>query len=86
MNLTKYIKSKKWRKRRIQILKRDGFKCRLCNADANDTLLQVHHSTYDRLGNEDDLDLITLCEECHKMFHDYKNKKKKVKKTNKKIR
>lgn len=62
-----YINSQEWREKAKKIRKRDGNVCRLCNS--KDKELHVHHSTYDRLGCEDDNDLITLCAPCHKKFH-----------------
>lgn len=46
-----------------------NFKCELCN---NTGLLNVHHKSYKNHGYEVDHleDLIVLCEDCHKKFHD----------------
>lgn len=62
-----YINSEAWKSLAKKIRKRDGFRCRLCNAA--DTELHVHHSTYERLGCEAGNDLITLCKNCHSKFH-----------------
>jgi len=69
IDYNEYINSDKWRDRRNKILKRDGFVCQRCKAWKN---LQVHHLTYDRLGFENDLDLVTLCKSCHEKLHDKK--------------
>lgn len=60
-----------WQKKRLQILDRDGFKCRVCSSA--DTTLHVHHLHYVRgrdpwdYGNAS---LITLCEGCHSYEHE----------------
>ena len=59
----KYINSPQWKHKRLLRLKVDRFKCRTCGETEN---LECHHVTYDRLGNEDLEDLITLCKACHK--------------------
>ena len=41
-------------------------KCQLCNKSGE---LNVHHRTYERRGEESYSDLITLCEDCHTLFH-----------------
>lgn len=48
------------------------YKCQLCSCKGN---LRTHHKTYDRHGYEHEMevlrdDLIVLCDECHKKFHD----------------
>lgn len=41
-----------------------NYRCALCNAaDARD----VHHRTYERLGNEELNDCVLLCRKCHKV-------------------
>ena len=65
-NYKSYINSNQWKEVRHRILNRDGLKCFVCE---NTHDLQVHHRTYDRLGIEDDEDLITLCKNCHSKLH-----------------
>jgi len=58
-----------WLKKRLVILERDGYKCRLCGSSSN---LQVHHIKYSNGKNAweyPNLDLITLCKECHSKVH-----------------
>lgn len=57
-----YLLSEHWQKIRSERLKMDNFKCQNCGRPFD---LQVHHLTYDRIGNEDINDLITLCKFCH---------------------
>jgi len=64
-----------WKSKRQEILKRDDFKCTICN----DVLgLQIHHRQYHFLIKQNEFRLpweysndllITLCESCHKRGH-----------------
>lgn len=60
-----YLKSKAWKQKREQVLKRDDDRCALCNGHANN----VHHKTYINIGREPLSDLTSLCDECHSKFH-----------------
>ena len=52
-----------WQEKRLQRLRIDNFKCCRCGTPHN---IQVHHLSYENLGNEDvHNDLITLCDGCH---------------------
>lgn len=57
-------------KHRMRILKRDGFRCRICGrkpADYTDIELHVHHiRPFVEGGLTEDGNLITLCHTCHK--------------------
>lgn len=61
-----YIESEAWKARRNLALERCGHKCQLCSRTDG---LQVHHNSYENLGNELDEDLIVLCRRCHEAFH-----------------
>ena len=61
-----YLTSDNWKKKAEQRKKKDNFQCAMCGTAMN---LQVHHTTYDRLFDEDICDLITLCANCHKKVH-----------------
>ena len=64
------LKDPRWQKKRLEILQRDNFTCRLCE-DAENTL-HVHHKAY-RKNTEPwdypDYIYITLCENCHEEQH-----------------
>jgi 5-methylcytosine-specific restriction endonuclease McrA len=71
----KLLSTPQWRKRRIQILKRDNYACRSCGSTQN---LHVHHRQYHYFGNSGDKKLpwdytdkylITLCSDCHSKGH-----------------
>lgn len=66
------LKSPKWQKKRLEILQRDDFTCKICGD--KDTTLNIHHLKY--LLNPWDVDnkyLVTVCEHCHKIIESYKN-------------
>ena len=61
-----YLKSHQWKDKAKQAKERAGNRCQLCNSPNK---LQVHHRTYERIGLEDNSDLIVLCDSCHRKFH-----------------
>lgn len=65
----KYLMSEYWQSLRKEILEKDHNRCVICGRKEN---LNVHHLTYDHLGDKDKerLDLVTLCRDCHKRVHD----------------
>lgn len=69
-----YLYSNEWRTIRGSILSRDLESCLNCGDTAS---LQVHHITYDNVGQELNEDLITLCKSCHIEIHnvDYDTRK-----------
>lgn len=68
INYDDYIKSNRWAKKRFERLRIDNFQCAKCGSAKN---LNVHHITYERLGEEEMNDLITLCNRCHQEVHSY---------------
>jgi len=60
-----YLQSDEWKSRQLLCLQRDGYRCRICNAAE---ALEVHHRTYERIGQEDPDDLTTLCDKCHRLY------------------
>lgn len=62
----------KWQKKRLEILERDSFQCRLCKDEK--TTLHIHHLKYIN-GNDPwqykNNDLMTVCKDCHKLIHGY---------------
>ena len=62
----RHMRSEAWEAKRQQRLAIDGQRCQTCLHDGTLWRLEVHHKTYERLGDEDvERDLITLCCECH---------------------
>lgn len=74
------LQDPRWQKKRLQIMERDGFKCRQCNA--TDKTLHVHHTYYvpyapgaprhDPWDYADHV-LVTLCRVCHDNEEERKN-------------
>jgi hypothetical protein len=65
-----YLKSELWRLISYEYKKAAGFKCEKCDSKIN---LQVHHYTYDHVGEEyghGHQDCIVLCRQCHEREHD----------------
>jgi hypothetical protein len=63
------LKSPKWQKKRLEIMKRDKFACKLCGD--TETQLHIHHKEYINGLNPWEYDnkyLITLCADCHEII------------------
>ena len=68
MNYKDQLQDKRWKLRRLEILKRDKFTCQLC--DYFGEKVNVHHLKYTGMAWESpDGDLITLCSGCHRTTH-----------------
>ena len=59
----KYISSNAWRKKAEERKKIDNNQCQLWLD--HEGPFEVHHKTYEHLGNEPLEDLITVCKSCH---------------------
>lgn len=59
-----YLASPEWSARRRRALMLAGHKCQDCGVKKH---LEVHHLTYDYLGEESDSDLRVLCPACHRV-------------------
>lgn len=55
---------------REYVLFRDGHTCQCCKGRAKDPILNVHHIESRKTGGDAPNNLITLCETCHKGYHD----------------
>ena len=60
-----YLNSDLWAQRRSWVMRRAGNQCERCGRAA----YQVHHRTYDRVGQELPDDLVALCDQCHMEVH-----------------
>ena len=61
--LSEYYKTDEWKRKRMNRLRMDAFRCVNCGGSVD---LDVHHLGYDRFGVEDvKSDLRTLCRRCH---------------------
>jgi len=69
-NYAELLKSPKWQKKRLEIMKRDKFTCQMCGSKTS--TLNVHHCIYTKGLNPWDynnITLLTLCEMCHNVEH-----------------
>jgi 5-methylcytosine-specific restriction endonuclease McrA len=56
-----------YEKLRQEVLLRDGWRCQSCGAMSN---LEVHHLQFrSHAGDDSELNLITLCTQCHSRTH-----------------
>ena len=62
MNYLAYLRSPEWREKRKEFIDAVDGECEECRSKKN---LQVHHLTYDNIGEESEEDVEVLCKECH---------------------
>lgn len=67
-----YLISPEWHAKRELINKRDNNICQKCFVKPSE---DVHHLTYENLGNEKLIDLLSICRECHMEIHGIKTNK-----------
>ena len=65
-NYNDYMQSPEWREKRKKVLQRDQYLCQGC---LRERATQVHHLTYDHLGNEPLFELTSICDSCHEQCH-----------------
>ena len=66
-----YLQTPHWQHKRDEKLWAVGYRCQLCNRASSEAVLDVHHRTYERLGEERDEDLTVLCRTCHHRHHEH---------------
>jgi len=74
-----YLKTKHWKYKRISIYRKYDRRCTKCGEAFQLIDSNVHHLTYERVGNELDEDLVLLCKECHKKVHGIETKHRQKK-------
>ena len=57
-----YLASREWRVKRKEVIERNNNICERC---ASRPIEDVHHLTYENIGNEDERDLLGVCRPCH---------------------
>jgi 5-methylcytosine-specific restriction endonuclease McrA len=72
------LRDPRWQKKRLDILNRDNFTCRLCRSTIDE--LHVHHLRYRKSAagpwDYPDDDLLTLCLDCHDLAHKMSGRQK----------
>lgn len=69
-----YLKSGEWKYLRDKKLKQANYTCDGCGEQYR--ALEVHHLTYERIGEELLTDLVVFCPQCHKKAHGLSPKSK----------
>lgn len=67
MDYKEYLETDHWLHFRQEAYKWASYKCQLC--DKSQTTLNVHHKNYENKGRETFNDIIVLCHNCHKKYH-----------------
>jgi 5-methylcytosine-specific restriction endonuclease McrA len=63
-----HLASPEWQLIRKDKLERAGYRCERCGVSMNaGYTLDIHHLTYERLGDELPEDLLVVCRPCHKI-------------------
>ena len=68
----RYLKSDAWMVKRACVLNLRDHRCDLCNEKAT----EVHHKTYDNVGQEPFSDLTALCKSCHTRYEEDKKEER----------
>ncbi|MHA6643675.1 RecQ family ATP-dependent DNA helicase [Mesorhizobium sp. A623] len=59
-----------WREIRLQVLKRDNYRCVSCSTPVKSSEADIHHLLPRSMGGTDELsNLVTLCDGCHAAHH-----------------
>lgn len=70
---SKNLQHPNWQKKRLEILNRDNFICKLCGD--TETTLHIHHLKYIDFNKPENINndyLITYCEDCHRIVENIK--------------
>lgn len=67
MQRKEICKDLRWQKKRLEIFKRDNWKCVVCGEKTK--ILQIHHTTYSNNRRNKWVYPVTMCEKCHEQEH-----------------
>lgn len=67
-NYAEYLKTEHWHTVRTAALKRAGYRCEIDLSHKGQ--LDVHHITYERIGEEWPGDVLVACHDCHATWHE----------------
>lgn len=65
-----YLRGRHWKRLRWHLV---GLSKGKCEFGCGRAVVDVHHMTYERLGEELDIDLLAVCRECHTKIHSKTN-------------
>jgi hypothetical protein len=66
MKYAAHMKTAKWQGSRILVIRRCKGICERCHKWP---VVNIHHLTYERVGNELPEDLLGVCSRCHRELH-----------------
>lgn len=66
-----YVQSPEWESRKARYFQTHPRRCRICRREPRSGQLDLHHLSYDNLGNEPNSDLVALCQFHHSEVHEY---------------
>jgi 5-methylcytosine-specific restriction endonuclease McrA len=69
MTYTELLKDVRWQKKRLEIMKRDGFQCLVCGEAFALTVHHLHYEPNKKPWEYDNETLVTLCDGCHGILH-----------------
>ena len=73
----RYLRSDKWKRKRMALGFKRNFTCELCGTYARDAF-EVHHKTYEHIYKEPLSDLMFLCPHCHRVLEAQKRRERKL--------
>ena len=73
-----YLRSDKWRRKRLALGFNKKFCCERCGQYCKDGF-EVHHKTYAHIFREPFCDLMLLCPDCHRIIEAQKRRERKWK-------
>lgn len=79
-----YLESSTWKIKRLEALRLASYRCQNCGGAAGPNL-QVHHLNYERLGYEEQSDLVVLCKWCHKIKDGERRRSKNTERWNARV-
>lgn len=73
----RYLKSDKWKRKRLALGFKKGFICDRCGTYCKDNF-EIHHKTYRNVFKEPLCDLSFLCPNCHRIVEILKRRERKL--------
>jgi hypothetical protein len=67
---TEYLQTDAWKERRRLVLQRTGGLCEGCRQEPAS---EVHHLSYNHVGNEFLWELVAICRWCHARYHEVRH-------------
>jgi hypothetical protein len=69
-NYGEYLSSDLWAQMRMKVIQRAGGICEGC---LERPAIEVHHLSYEHIGNEFLFELVAVCKHCHEAIHKHKS-------------